>query len=75
MDYIEFDGLTVREMMARETDLSIMDTTIIATYSGAANNAKGLQITFNGSGVNLVDLEVEHIVTIKKGFRTPLYGE
>lgn len=74
MDYIEIDGKTVRQLCAAETKIQ-QDQSVVVNYCGAQFDPRAIQILFNSLGDNKFDESIEHTITIKKGFTTPLFGK
>ena len=71
---IYINGKSIGELCDRETKIQ-KDQSIAVNYCGTTFNSKAVQICFNSDGVNAYNPNAKNVVEVKKGFKSPLYGE
>jgi hypothetical protein len=75
LDYIKYDGKTLRETLQAEDTLAMQTWGIDIHYSGDTFDTKAIQITFNAEAKCLISDGNTHTFEIMEGFVSPLLGK
>ena len=75
LDYIKYDGKTLRETLQAEETLAMQTWGIDLHYTGDTFDTKAIQITFNAEAKCLVSDGNTHTLEIMEGFVSPLLGK
>lgn len=75
LDYIKYDGKTIRETLAAEDELGMKVCGIDVHYLGDTFDTKAMQITFHVDANCLITKSNEHTIEIMEGFVSPLLGK
>lgn len=75
LDYIKYDGKTLRETLQAEDTLAMQTWGIDLHYTGDTFDTKAIQITFNAEAKCLVSDGNTHTLEIMEGFVSPLLGK
>ena len=74
LDYIKYDGKTLRETLQAEDTLAMQTWGIDIHYTGDTFDTKAIQITFNAEAKCLISDGNTHTFEIMEGFVSPLLG-
>ena len=75
LDYIKYDGKTLRETLKAEDTLAMQTWGIDVHYTGDTFNTKAIQVTFNAEAKCLISDGTTHTFEIMEGFVSPLLGK
>ena len=75
LDYIKYDGKTLRETLQAEDTLAMQTWGIDIHYTGDTFDTKAIQITFNAEAKCLISDGNTHTFEIMEGFVSPLLGK
>ena len=75
LDYIKYDGKTLRETLQAEDTLAMRTWGIDIHYTGDTFDTKAIQITFNAEANCLISDGNTHTFEIMEGFVSPLLGK
>ena len=75
LDYIKYDGKTLRETLRAEDSLAMQTWGIDIHYTGDTFDTKAIQITFNAEAKCLISDGNTHTLEIREGFVSPLLGK
>lgn len=75
LDYIKYDGKTLRETLQAEETLAMQTWGIDLHYTGDTFDTKAIQITFNAEAKCLISDANPHTLEIMEGFVSPLLGK
>ena len=75
LDYIKYDGKTLRETLQAEDTLAMQTWGIDIHYTGDTFDTKAIQITFNAEANCLISDGNTHTFEIMAGFVSPLLGK
>ena len=75
LDYIKYDGKTLRETLQAEDTLAMQTWGIDIHYTGDTFDTKAIQITFNAEANCLISDGNTHTFEIMEGFVSPLLGK
>ena len=75
LDYIKYDGKTLRETLRAEDSLAMQTWGIDIHYTGDTFDTKAIQITFNAEAKCLISDGNTHTLEIMEGFVSPLLGK
>lgn len=75
LDYIKYDGKTLRETLQSEETLAMQTWGIDLHYTGDTFDTKAIQITFNAEAKCLISDANPHTLEIMEGFVSPLLGK
>ena len=75
LDYIKYDGKTLRETLRAEDTLAMQTWGIDIHYTGDTFDTKAIQITFNAEAKCLISDGNTHTIEIMEGFVSPLLGK
>ena len=75
LDYIKYDGKTIRETLAAEDELGMRVCGIDVHYLGDTFDTKAMQLTFHVDANCLITKSKEHTIEIMEGFVSPLLGK
>ena len=75
LDYIKYDGKTLRETLRAEDALAMQTWGIDIHYTGDTFDTKAIQITFNAEAKCLISDGNTHTFEIMAGFVSPLLGK
>ena len=75
LDYIKYDGKTLRETLRAEDSLAMQTWGIDIHYTGDTFDTKAIQITFNAEAKCLISDGNTHTFEIMEGFVSPLLGK
>ena len=75
LDYIKYDGKTLRETLQAEDTLAMQTWGIDIHYTGDTFDTKAIQITFNAEAKCLISDGNTHTIEIMPGFVSPLLGK
>ena len=75
LDYIKYDGKTLRETLQAEDTLAMQTWGIDIHYTGDTFDTKAIQITFNAEAKCLISDGNTHTFEIMAGFVSPLLGK
>ena len=75
LDYIKYDGKTIRETLKAEDTLAMQTWGIDVHFNGDTFDTKAIQVTFNAEAKCLISKEGKHTFEIMEGFVSPLLGK
>lgn len=75
LDYIKYDGKTLRETLKAEETLAMQTWGIDVHFNGDTFDTKAIQVTFNAEAKCLISKEGSHTFEIMEGFVSPLLGK
>ena len=75
LDYIKYDGKTIRETLKAEDTLAMKTWGIDVHFNGDTFDTKAIQVTFNAEAKCLISTEGAHTFEIMEGFVSPLLGK
>ena len=75
LDYIKYDGKTLRETLQAEDTLAMQTWGLDIHYTGDTFDTKAIQITFNAEAKCLISDGNTHTLEIMSGFVSPLLGK
>lgn len=75
LDYMKYDGKTLRETLQAEDTLAMQTWGIDIHYTGDTFDTKAIQITFNAEANCLISDGNTHTFEIMEGFVSPLLGK
>jgi hypothetical protein len=75
LDYIKYDGKTLRETLQAEDTLAMQTWGIDVHYTGDSFYTNAIQISFNATAKCLITMDETHTLEIMEGFVSPLLGK
>lgn len=75
LDYIKYDGKTIRETLKAEETVAMQTWGIDVHFNGDTFDTKVIQVTFNAEANCLISKEGSHTFEIMEGFVSPLLGK
>ena len=75
LDYIKYDGKTIRETLKAEETVAMQTWGIDMHFNGDTFDTKAIQVTFNAEANCLISKEGSHTFEIMEGFVSPLLGK